>query len=279
MGDRRMIDSHQHFWRLSRGDYHWMSDAVAPIRRDYLPADLAPHRAACGVAQSIAVQAAETLAETAFLLALAEAEPSVAAVVGWVDFTSADALATLELLKGSAKFVGVRPMLQDMADAGGWLFSAPILERVKGLQSLGLRFDALVRAHQLGIVAALADAAPELPIVLDHAGKPPIAAGVREPWARDLAALAQRPNVSCKLSGLVTEAGADKSAAALSFYATHVLACFGPARVMWGSDWPVLELASSYADWFATTRTLTQALSESERADVFGGAARRFYGL
>lgn len=272
------IDAHQHYWRISRGDYFWMGPAVAPIMRDVLPPDLAPHLKAAGFSRTVLVQAADTVAETEFLLDLAEAEDSIAAVVGWVDLGADDVEETLTRLARRGKFRGIRPMLQDIEDTFH-ILEPKRLSALRLLAGLGLRFDALAQPRHLPVVAALADHIPELPIVVDHGAKPFIAKGIMEPWASDMAALAKRPSVLCKFSGLANEAGAGWTAATLKPYADHLIACFGPERLMFGSDWPVIELAATYESWLATAQELLSGLSAAGREAVFGGNAARFYGI
>lgn len=272
------IDAHQHYWVIARGDYGWMGPHVAPIVRDALPSEMHAHRAACGIGRTIVVQAAPTVAETEFLLDLAEDEPSIAGVVGWVDLKAADARSTLERLARRPKLRGIRPMLQDIEDTR-YILDPACVETLSALPGLGLRFDALVQPRHLSVIAELADLLPRLSIVVDHGAKPFIADGLIEPWASEMRALAARPQIFCKLSGLVTEAGHDWSVERLRPYADHLLACFGPQRLMFGSDWPVVELAATYGQWWETVRELTSGLSETERDAVFGGVAAAFYGV
>jgi L-fuconolactonase len=285
------IDAHQHFWQLARGDYRWLrSDdpGLAPIARDFLPAALEPLLRAHGIARTVLVQAADSVAETEFLLALAATHESVAGVVGWVDLSHVDAASTLARLAADSPLRGVRPMLQDLP-ADDWIVQAPRPDALRTLQRLGLRFDALVRPRQLPALARFASAWPELPIVIDHAAKPPLAAAWNDDamraWRADMARLAAAPQVCCKLSGLLTELGAperagkDTATARLRPVVDALLDWFGPARLMWGSDWPVLTLAASYGDWVAVSDALLQPLSDDERAEVLHGSATRFYGL
>ncbi|WP_207483927.1 amidohydrolase family protein [Arenibaculum pallidiluteum] len=271
------IDSHQHYWRIARGDYGWMTEAVAPIRRDLMPADLAPHLDAAGIAGTILVQAAPTLAETEFLLDLAESDARILGVVGWVDLAAPGATRELERLARRPKFRGIRPMLQDIADTF-WILRPEAVAALEAAAALGLRLDALARPRHLPVVSALADRLPALPIVLDHCAKPDIAAGAMRPWARDIEALAERPQVFCKLSGLATEAPPDWTVADLAPYAATVLQAFGADRVMFGSDWPVLELAGTYPQWLAAAAELVDRFAPDGATAVFGGTAARFYG-
>lgn len=285
------IDAHQHFWQLARGDYAWLradDPDVAPLVRDFLPDALLPLMRTHEVTRTVLVQAAESVAETAFLLGLAAAHDFVAGVVGWVALDRDDAAATLERLAADGRLKSVRPMLQDLP-AGDWIIQAPRPDALRTLQRLGLRFDALVRPRQLAALARFARAWPELPIVIDHAAKPPLAADwndeAMQAWRRDMAALAAMPQVCCKISGLFTElAPADRASPARATERVRpvidaLLAWFGPERLMWGSDWPVLTLAGSYAEWVSVSDDLLGRLSAAERAQVLRGSAQRFYGL
>lgn len=275
-GTTMRIDSHQHYWAIARGDYSWLTPALAPIYRDFLPADLAPLIAAAGIDRTIAVQAAPTEAETLYLLELAETAPSIAGVVGWSDFMAEDAPARIARLAENRLLVGLRPMMQDIADAD-WMLRPPVAAALTAMQAHGLVFDALVRPHQLSRLIVLADRHPELSIVLDHCAKPAIAAGTRQPWAADIAALAERRNVRVKLSGLVTEAGPDWTIEQLRPYVVHTLSAFGPERVLWGSDWPVLNRFADYARWIAASRDFIAHFSADDRAAIEGGNAAATY--
>lgn len=272
------IDAHHHYWRVDRGDYFWMGPRFAPLVRNALPADLKPHLEAANIARTVVVQAAETVAETDFLLDLADEHSSIGAIVGWVDLNAHDVEPTLRRLAARAKFRGIRPVLQDIDDTFD-ILKARQLAALKILPKLNLRFDALIQPRHLPIVAALADHIPDLQIVVDHGAKPFIARGTMEPWASDMAALAKRPSVMCKFSGLATEAGPNWSVASLKPYADHLLACFGPERLMFGSDWPVCELAATYENWMAAAKELLSGLSPSELDSVFGGNAAQFYNI
>ena len=273
-----IIDAHHHLWRLSRGDYDWLTPDLAPLYRDFEPADLAPLMTAGGLAGGIVVQAAESEAETRFLLALADGHPSILGVVGWTDFAAPDAPAAIARLAGHLKLKGFRPMLQDDAD-DDFILRPAALAAVAALQDAGLRFDALVRPRHLPRELALRARFPNLPMVIDHAAKPDIAGGAWTPWADDLRRVADDGVTCCKLSGLVTEAAPGAGAESLRRYADLVVDAFGAERVMWGSDWPVVLLASDYGGWLATAKALTADRSLDEQAAIFGGTAARFYGL
>ena len=276
------IDAHQHFWALSRTDYGWLNPteqpALAPLYRDFQPADLQPLLAAHGVRGTVLVQAAPTLAETRYLLGLASRHTFIQGVVGWVDLTAANAPAVLDELAEHAAFKGVRPMLQDMAD-DDWIAEARIAPAVRHLVQRGLSFDALVKPQHLPHLLRFAQAHPGLAIVIDHAAKPDIAAGQFSAWRRDLAALARLPGMHVKLSGLVTEAGPGWSAATLRPVVQTVLELFGPGAVLWGSDWPVLNLAADYAQWVHVSDELLAGLGDDDRHAVLAGNAQRFYRL
>lgn len=270
------IDAHQHYWRIARGDYAWLTPALGVIHRDFGPEDLRPLLEANGIERTILVQAAPTEAETRFLLNLAGREPSVAGVVGWTDFDAPDAPARIASLAADPLLVGLRPMIQDIDDPD-WMLSPAVDQALAAMRAQRLVLDALVKPHQLSRLVVLADRHSSLSIVLDHCGKPAVARGALHPWAEDVAALARRPNVSVKLSGLATEAASGWTTDNLKPYADHVIACFGADRVLWGSDWPVLTLAGDYAAWVETARRLTAHLSDAERAAIEGGTARSVY--
>ncbi len=271
------VDSHQHFWRRDRGDYTWLTPDLAPIYRDYLPADLAPQLERAGVANTLLVQAAATVAETQFMLGLAAESPFIAGVVGWADFESADAPEVIDRLARDAKLVGLRPMIQDIPDTE-WMLREQLEPAFEALIDHGLVFDALVKPPHLPALLELAGRYPELAMVLDHGAKPPIASGDVAAWKRDIARLARETPMVCKLSGLVTEAGS-AAPAALADCVNHLLEHFGPARLLWGSDWPVCELVCSYADWHAASEQLLNSLSAPERDSVYSETARKTYGI
>jgi len=272
----RGIDAHCHFWRLSRGDYGWLDGKggpLAPLRRDFAPPDYP------GDARLIVVQAAPTLAETDYLLSLGDMDPRIAGVVGWVDLADPGAEAALRARAAHPKFRGVRPMLQDIADTD-WILTAPRPEALAAMTGLGLRFDALVQVRHLPALARFVRANPELPVVIDHAAKPQ--PGDPALWAEGMKALAAIPHVHCKLSGLLTELSPDdlrNPLPALRAIALPLIDWFGPERLIWGSDWPVLTLAASYDRWRDLTADLLAGLSDADRTAILGGNAVRFYGV
>jgi len=270
------IDAHHHLWTLARGDYGWLTPELAPIYRDFRLSDLAPHLSAAGIDGTILVQAAPTEAETMFLLNVAETAEVVRGVVGWTDFDAAAGGARIEALAAWNLLVGLRPMVQDIAD-DDWLLGTALPPLLTAMARNGLIFDALVLPRHLPRLLRVVDRHPDLQFVLDHCGKPPLATGEIARWQRDIALLAEHRNIVCKLSGLVTEAAPDWQIADLRQAVNHVVTCFGPRRMLWGSDWPVVNLAGGYAKWLAAAETLLADLSSDEKADIFGGNAARVY--
>ena len=249
------------------------NEAVAPIRRDFAPADLEAHRQAFSIDKTVLVQAAPSLAETHYLLGLADATDWIAKVVGWVDFEKPDHRTGLERLARHRKFSGVRPMIQDIADAG-WMHRADVQWGFEAVIDLDLTFDALGFPVHLDNFLTLFDRYGKMRIVVDHCMKPQIRDDAFDDWAKKLERIARSTPVYCKLSGLATEAPSDWSAETLKPYVEHVLAIFGPDRVMWGSDWPVLQLNGDYESWIAAAEALVPG---DAHAAVFGGTAARFY--
>ncbi|MEP4770884.1 MAG: amidohydrolase family protein [Roseibium sp.] len=273
-----IVDAHQHFWKIDRGDYFWMDDSVAEIRRDILPADLLPHANTCGVTASIAVQAAPTVAETEYLLDLAKESNLVQGVVGWVDLENAHVATTLSRLATSPDFKGIRPMLQDIEDTN-WILKPNVLANLSIVSNLGLTLDALVQPRHLATINEVATKLPSLKIVIDHCAKPAIAGGKNtgDDWRSDMSRLADHDQIFCKLSGLANEYGNGWSAETLKPVFDHVMETFGANRIMWGSDWPVLELAGTYEDWFSCAQSLASGMTKQDRLMVFGGTACDFY--
>ncbi len=270
------IDAHHHLWTLGRGDYGWLTADLQPIYRDFTLDDLMPQLSAGGIEGTILVQAAPTEAETMFLLEIAAAADVVRGVVGWTDFDAADRQARIEALARQQLLVGLRPMVQDIAD-DDWLLRPALAPVLTAMAQHGLVFDALVVPRHLPRLLQVVDRHPDLTFVLDHCGKPALASGELEAWKGAIAQLAERDNIVCKFSGLVTEARPDWQLADLRGAVDHVLACFGPWRLLWGSDWPVVNLAGGYAKWLVAAESLLADLSPDERASAFGGAAARIY--
>jgi L-fuconolactonase len=273
------VDAHQHFWRVDRGDYAWLSEDQFPnLYRDFLPDDLVPLLTQGRIDRTVLIQAAESVAETEFLLAIADTTPFVGAVVGWVDFTSRQAPAEIARLAEHPRLKGLRPMLQDLPDAN-WILREDVQPAIRAVAANGLRFDALIKPPQLSAIRRLLDRYPELPVVIDHGAKPQIAAGIMEPWAGHIRAIARDSQAVCKLSGIATEAGPGWTVETMRPYVDVLLEAFSPSRLMFASDWPVLTENGDYLGWLAATEALTAGLSDAENADVYGGVAARFYGL
>jgi L-fuconolactonase len=268
-----MIDGHQHLWRIGRNDCTWPTPDLAAIHRDYGVEDLEAVARPLGITGSVLVQSQPSDRDTDWMLEVANAAPFVLGVVGWADLKAADAPARVAHLARQPKLKGLRPMLQGLAE--DWILDPAAEPAVRAMVRHGLTFDALVFPRHLTNLAVFARRHPDLSIVIDHGAKPRIADGVLDPWRDHMAALAGLPNVVCKISGLLTEAG-DRPAASLAPYVEHLLASFGPSRLMWGSDWPVVELVESYAGWFELARGL---LGETGADAVFGEVARRVYKL
>lgn len=272
------IDAHQHFWEVARGDYHWLTPDLEPLYREYLPRDLAPHLETHGISGTILVQAAATVEETRFMLSLADNAPFVKGVVGWVDFESPDAPQTIKDLCTHPALVGLRPMIQDIED-DDWMLRDDLTPAFEALIAQDLTFDALTFPRHLENLSTLLNRFPEMRVVIDHGSKPLIKDGHIEDWAADMKQLAADTSAFCKLSGLVTEAHEDWTIEHLRPYVNHLLSTFGPERLVWGSDWPVCLLASSYDRWVETTDRLLEGLSSEEKDAVLGLNALRAYGL
>lgn len=270
-----MIDAHFHIWQLARDDYGWLTPAMGAIHRDINLDDWRAVSRPAGIARGVLVQAAPTEAETRFLLQQAHGAPDVAGVVGWVDMLATDAPQRIAALARDPKLKGLRPMLQDITDPD-WILQPALAPAFGAMLDCNLSLDALVKPVHLPRIAALAARYPTLRIVVDHGAKPAIATGQWNNWAGELARLAQQPQVTCKLSGLWNEAAVLAPLTALEAYARHLLACFGPQRVLWGSDWPVLERAGDYGAWHAAALAW---VAPTSHGDVFAGNAVRVYRL
>ena len=273
-----LVDAHHHVWDLSVRDQPWIAGPpMAPLRRSFSAAQLAAVARPAGVEATVLVQTVTVAEETPELLALADVDPLIAGVVGWIDLTATDAADALAALRGP--LVGIRHQVQSEPDPD-WLCRPDVRAGLRAVADAGLVYDLLTLPAQLSAAIDTVRALDELSFVVDHLSKPPIATGELEPWATHMRALAAHENVACKLSGMVTEADWDAwNIDDLRPYAEVVLAAFGPGRVMFGSDWPVCLLAAPYGDVVEAAAELTAGLSASERAAVFSGTARRVYGL
>ena len=271
------LDAHQHFWRVAQAaDYPWMSPDQSALYRDFSPEELRPMLARHGIDGTVLVQASPTLAETQVLLRIAEATPFVKGVVGWCEFDDVAAPATIATLAGSPWLIGLRPMVQDIAD-DGWLLREPLRPAFEAMVEHDLVFDALVLPRHLTRLAELTRRHPALRVVVDHGAKPALRSGLLDEWRRDIAAVAKFEGTACKLSGLVTECGDDRSLERLRPAVEHLLDCFGAGRLVWGSDWPVVNLAGGYDEWMASAQALLAHLGGPARDAIFGGNAQRIY--
>jgi L-fuconolactonase len=278
-----VIDAHQHFWDLTQREpynYAWLDQPQhAPIRRNFLPDDLLPRMQTAGVDRSIFVQTQHHLEENRWVLHLAEQHDWIAGVVGWVDLASSYCEQQLLEFKDHPKFVGVRHVVQDEPDEN-FIVRPDVLRGLAALERHGVPYDMLFFVQHLRHAVTLAERFPQLTLVLDHLSKPKIKEQRLEGWSQDLRAAARYPNVVCKLSGMVTEADWQHwKPADLRPYVDLALEAFGPQRLLFGTDWPVCELAGTYEQVVGATRELIATLSASEQAAILGGNAERVYGL
>jgi len=277
------VDAHHHLWDLSVREQSWMvGSEMDPIRRNFTVDDLAPLAAAAGITSTVIVQTVGLPDETPEFLTVAADNELVAGVVGWVDLTSASVADDLAALRGGPDgswLKGIRHQVHDETDPD-WLCRADVHRGLRAVSEAGLAYDLLTKTPNLPAATQTVALHPDLSFVVDHISKPPITTGKLEPWASDLRELASYPNVTCKLSGMVTEASwTSWTVDDLRPYVEVVLTAFGPERVMFGSDWPVCLLAASYDQVVEAAEQLTAGLSPEEREAVFGGTARRVYQL
>lgn len=268
------IDAHQHFWLMAARQGEWPPPELGPIYRDFLPPDLLPLLLESGIDGTVLVQTLCSEADTAFMLDLAAKHSFIRGVVGWTDLKAPDAPQRVQALASHPKLKGLRPMVQ--AEAADWLDDPAIDPAAAAMAEWGLSFDALVLPPHLPSLLRFARRHPALPIVIDHAAKPDIAGGGTPGWVEDMAALAALPNLRCKLSGLLTEAGERTRIDDIRPYVERLIAVFGTDRLIWGSDWPVLRLAGDYPGWLEMCRQLVPAAAHDA---VFGGNAATFYRL
>ena len=276
-----MIDAHQHFWQLTQPfNYEWLkAPDKKPIHRDFLPEHLLPHLKATGVAQSIFVQTQHNVAENRWVLGLAEKHDFLAGVVGWVDLASPDCERQLLEFKDHPKFLGIRHVTQDEPD-DDFIVRSEIVRGLKVLEKHGVPFDLLFYVKHLKHAATLGKMLPDLPMVINHLAKPRIKDQSLDDWLPQFKAAAKCPNIFCKLSGMITEADWQNwKAADLKPYVAAALEHFGPDRCMYGSDWPVSELAGSYEQVFNALQQALGPISEADRKKIFGDTARKFYRL
>jgi L-fuconolactonase len=274
-----VIDSHQHFWEVGRFHYPWMTRDLGVLYRDYLPEQLEPILRANGVTQTVLVQASNSVAESRWLLSLADANSFIAGVVGWVDLMSPAVDAELDELTAHPKFKGVRHLVESEPE-DDWLVQPAVLAGLKRLASYGLSYDLLVHTRHLRYVPEVARNCPELRLVVDHLAKPPIARNEIKEWLTALEPVAALPNIHCKLSGLVTEADwTSWQPHDLRPFIDCALELFGVDRLMFGSDYPVCLLAATYDRVLDAFQEILKGLSEPDREKIFSENAARFYRL
>ena len=271
-----IVDAHQHFWDPARGDYGWLTPDN-PIHRLFSADDLQPLMAQAGVDATIIVQAAPTLAESDYMLDIARNTPWILGVVGWIDLEAADAVKEVQRRAGDPLFLGVRPMLQDLADPN-WILQAKLAPVLNAVATEGLVFDALILPDQIAVITELAKRHPQLSIVLDHAAKPQFGdADAMAKWVSEIEKLAVLPNVTCKVSGLLTELKAGGGRDDIVRAVGVLFDLFGRERLLWGSDWPVLTLAGNYQDWFELVRETVMAKDSGAVDAIMGGNTLRIY--
>jgi L-fuconolactonase len=277
----QVIDAHQHYWKADQFDYDWIRQGLPALDRDFMPDALEPQLQGAGVAATVLVQVLHSEQETRWMLDLARSHPSIAGVVAWVDLTQGpDAIAAaLGSLRSDPKVVGIRHLVHNEPDVD-WLRRADVVRGLGVLQAMDVPFDLLLRPQHLGHVPWLSARLPSIRMVIDHIAKPRIRDHVREPWATEMIAAAENPNVWCKLSGMITEADHDQwTPDDLAPYVELAMRAFGPERLMFGSDWPVCTLAGSYERVIAALRTALAGLDDETESRIFGGSARAFYRL
>jgi L-fuconolactonase len=273
------VDAHHHFWQLDRFKYPWMGAELKPLKRDFSPADLQPLLARQKIDRTVLVQTISSVDETRWFLKLSGEHPFIGGVVGWVDLTDPMLDRTLDELVRNPRFVGVRHQVHDEPD-DRWLLRPEVARGLGRLAARKIPYDLLLRPRHIAAATEAARMHPELSLVLDHIAKPNIAKRGWEDWAGPLVQLAAHPNVSCKLSGMITEAKWEGwQASDLKPYIDHALECFGPPRLMFGSDWPVCRLAGSYERVVEALQTNLASLSRNEQAAIFGETATRVYRL
>jgi L-fuconolactonase len=276
-----MIDAHFHAWQLSRGDYGWLTPELGVIYRDVQVSDWEQHAKAHGIEGGVLVQAAPTFEETLFLLNQAHQHAMVKGVVGWIDMLAPDAIGKVAICAANPLLKGLRPMLQDIHDVD-WILQTAIQPVLSAMAQHQLVLDALIKPVHLSNILKIAQAHPELKIVVDHGAKPKIELNDMAHWRTSMENLAQitSPNrVMCKMSGLWTEAPASSSVEMIQPWCKSLIDIWSPARIIWGSDWPVLELAGTYTEWRKFTLKVLENYSAADQALMLGQNARKIYQL
>ena len=274
----KIIDSHQHFWNYDATRHDWINEEMRAIRKDFLPEQLAPILKENNVDGCVSVQVDQTTEETDFLLALAKEHSFIQGVVGWVDLRASNLEDTLENYRDAKALKGFRHIIQ--GQAAGFMLQPNLIQGLKKLATRNYTYDLLIYAHQLKEANELIKQVTELPIVIDHVAKPNIKDSEMEDWKKEITALAKYPNVYCKISGMATEANWETwTMAGLQPYLDTVVAAFGTERIMFGSDWPVCLVASSYAKWLNGVQKYFNTFSSTEQEAIFAGNVIKFYKL
>lgn len=274
-----IVDAHHHLWQIGRNGHAWPTPDLATIHRDFETADLVRMIDGTGVTATVLVQTQTDDRDTDWMLDVAADSDLIQGVVGWVDMASPKAAARIRDLAQRPKFKGLRPMLQGLPE-DDWILRPDVRPALTALIDQGLSLDALVFTRHLPAIVALAKALPSLPIVIDHGAKPPFVMPAELPlWREHMDAAAQCPNIACKLSGLFTELAPGQNKDDAAPIADHLLAGFGPDRLMWGSDWPVVDLAASYRTWLDWTRRWLENKTSATQEAILSGTARAFYRL
>jgi L-fuconolactonase len=275
-----VIDAHHHFWDPDNATYPWMTGPYEPLRRKYAPGDLAPELEACGVDATIVVQSRHDLGETRQLLSIAAGTPWIEGVVGWVDLTDPDVSSTITSMREEAAgsyLVGIRHLVHDEPDEE-WLLRPDVTIGLQAVEDAGLTFDLLVRSREIPSAVQVARRFPGLRFILDHLGKPLVSTGDLEPWTSLVSGFRELDNVSCKVSGLVTEAvWTSWEQSDLAPYVRTALDVFGSDRLMFGSDWPVCLMAGTYLEVYEAAVTTLRDLLGNDLESVLGGCAARVY--
>lgn len=273
-----LLDAHQHCWQLQRPECRWPNSDLPPLYRDFTPEELQAEARPLGVEGSILVQSQPDDRDTDYLLELAEQNDFIRGVVGWADLKADNASERITRLARNPKLRGLRPMLQDMPE-DDWIADPLLAPAVGAMIEAGLVLDALVYSRHLPHLNEFARRYPGLSIVVDHAAKPPIAEGAGRVWQAEMARLASNANIYCKLSGLLTEASPGQGTAELQPWVDELLELFGAERLLWGSDWPVINLVADYRHWLDMSGQLLSSLSQRQRQRIFADTARAVYRL
>jgi len=273
------IDSHHHFWKYSVNEYGWIDDDMKSIRKDFLPEDLEREIRGAGIDAVVSVQARQTVSETEWLLGFSEEHAFIKGLVGWVPLSSPNVKQHLSRFSSFPKLKSVRHVVQGESD-DDFILGNDFNRGIKVLKEFGLAYDILILEKHLPQTIRFVDMHPDQVFILDHIAKPRIKENIIEPWRKNIRSLAQRRNVYCKVSGMVTEADYGKwTEEQLRPYFETVLEAFGPERLMFGSDWPVCTVACEYRRWGAIVHKFISGLSVSEQDAIFGGNAVKAYDL